>query len=164
MQLDFSDKNRSIRAQWAQYHATVPLRHKINHPPPSLPGHLGEWPENVGDDKDLPNPPALKPRPADGTAPIKNPKVAIVGAGAAGLFTAMILDYLNDAAKSSGFNVTYDIYEAAKDSSRLGGRLYTNKFTGKGRDDPRHNYFDVGAMRFPDASSQATTPNPIMKR
>jgi protoporphyrinogen oxidase len=79
-----------------------------------------------------------------------NPKVAIVGAGVAGLFTAMILDYLTD--NVTGFNVTYDIYEAHKDSSRLRGRLYTFNFSDMDPNDPKHNYFDIGAMCFLDAT------------
>jgi len=51
--------------------------------------------------------------------------VGIVGAGAAGLFTGLILDYLNS--KVDRFNASYDILEAnAKD--RVGGRLYTHNF------------------------------------
>lgn len=65
--------------------------------------------------------------------------VGIIGAGMAGLYTGMIL-------KSLG--ITYEIIEA---SDRVGGRVYTHRFT----DDPG-DYYDVGAMRFPD--------NPIMSR
>lgn len=43
-------------------------------------------------------------------------KVGIIGAGVAGLYTAMLLDSLN---------ITYDIYEA---SDRIGGRIYTHRF------------------------------------
>lgn len=64
--------------------------------------------------------------------------VGIVGAGMAGLYTGMILDSLK---------IRYHIIEA---SDRIGGRVYTHRFT----DDPG-DYYDVGAMRFPD--------NPIMK-
>lgn len=160
MRLDFNDKTRSIRSQWARNHASIPLRRLINHPPPHIPGHLdGGWPGHVGDDEELPKPPKLK-KPVDGTAPITNPTVAIVGAGAAGLFTAMILDYLNE--NVAGFNASYDIYEASQDSSRLGGRLFTYNFGEY--PDPKHNYFDVGAMRFPDASDAAPVKNPIMQR
>lgn len=48
-------------------------------------------------------------------------KVGIIGAGAAGLYAAMILDWLGP---ESGF--TYEILEA--DPVRVGGRLYTHKF------------------------------------
>lgn len=64
--------------------------------------------------------------------------VGIVGAGMAGLYTGMILDSLN---------IRYHIIEA---SDRIGGRVYTHRFT----NDPG-DYYDAGAMRFPD--------NPIMR-
>lgn len=44
-------------------------------------------------------------------------KVGIVGAGAAGLYAAILLDSLN---------IDYDIYEA---SDRIGGRIYTYRFS-----------------------------------
>lgn len=44
-------------------------------------------------------------------------KIGIVGAGAAGLYAAMLLDSLG---------IDYDIYEA---SSRIGGRIYTYRFS-----------------------------------
>lgn len=75
-------------------------------------------------------------------------KVGIVGAGCAGLFTAMILDHINE--KIPELNIEYDILEAA-DEDRLGGRLYTYNFSGNKKD-----YYDVGAMRFPKI--------PIMER
>ncbi|KDQ16660.1 hypothetical protein BOTBODRAFT_30577 [Botryobasidium botryosum FD-172 SS1] len=59
--------------------------------------------------------------------------VGIVGAGAAGLYTAMILDDLG---------IPYEILES---SDRAGGRVHTHRFPG----DNQWNYFDVGAMRFP---------------
>jgi hypothetical protein len=75
-------------------------------------------------------------------------KVGIVGAGAAGLFTAMVFDWLN--LKVTGLHIDYDFLEAAGEK-RMGGRLYTHKFSEK-----EHDYYDVGAMRFPD--------NDVMKR
>lgn len=74
-------------------------------------------------------------------------KFGIIGAGAAGLFTGTILDWLNE--QSSDIQFSYDILEA---SERAGGRLYTCGFSGEGQ----HQYYDFGAMRFPD--------NPVMKR
>ncbi len=71
-------------------------------------------------------------------------KVCIIGAGVAGLFTAMIFDYLNEKYE---VNVGYEIVECNK-PERLGGRLYTHYF-GEETDDS-HEYYDVGAMRFPD--------------
>ncbi|KAI0121136.1 hypothetical protein BJ170DRAFT_688221 [Xylariales sp. AK1849] len=69
-------------------------------------------------------------------------KVAIVGAGVAGLFTAMLFDWLNG--QVDGLDIDYDLIEAAGEE-RLGGRLYTHKFS-----DREHDYYDVGAMRFPE--------------
>lgn len=65
--------------------------------------------------------------------------VGIIGAGVAGLYTAMILKSLD---------IPYEILEA---SNRIGGRIYTHRFS----NDPG-DYYDVGAMRFPDT--------PIMDR
>ncbi|KAK6708353.1 hypothetical protein SNK04_009316 [Fusarium graminearum] len=78
--------------------------------------------------------------------------VGIVGAGVSGLFTALLFDWLNHhpALKDKGLKINYDIMEAAG-ADRLGGRLYTHHFT-----DEEHDYYDVGAMRFPN--------NYIMKR
>lgn len=78
--------------------------------------------------------------------------VGIVGAGVAGLFTALLFDWLNEHPdlKGKGLHINYDILEAAGEE-RLGGRLYTHHFT-----DQEHDYYDVGAMRFPN--------NSIMKR
>ncbi|KAH6688323.1 L-amino acid oxidase [Plectosphaerella plurivora] len=75
-------------------------------------------------------------------------RVCIVGAGAAGLYTAMMLKWLGI--------TNVDIIEAA---DHVGGRCYTYKFT-----DPTpctHNYYDVGAMRFPDIPSMFPTKNLI---
>ncbi|KAF5325024.1 hypothetical protein D9619_010095 [Psilocybe cf. subviscida] len=73
----------------------------------------------------------------------KTDKIGIVGAGASGLYAAMILQSLN---------IDYEILEA---NDRIGGRLFTHRFNGEaGVDAPvgtpaRYDYFDVGAMRFP---------------
>jgi len=66
-------------------------------------------------------------------------KICIVGAGVAGLYTALMLEKLG---------IDYEILEA---SNRSGGRIFTHHFT---KND--HDYYDIGAMRFPD--------NPIMRR
>lgn len=78
--------------------------------------------------------------------------VGIVGAGVAGLFAALLFDWLNDHPRleGKGLKINYDILEAAG-ADRLGGRLYTHHFS-----DEEHDYYDVGAMRFPN--------NSIMKR
>ncbi|KAH6970187.1 hypothetical protein DER45DRAFT_640271 [Fusarium avenaceum] len=81
--------------------------------------------------------------------------VGIVGAGVAGLFTAMVFDWLNEHPDLKGeLEIKYDILEAGKEE-RLGGRLYTHQFS-EGDPAKTHDYYDVGAMRFPN--------NDIMKR
>jgi hypothetical protein len=87
--------------------------------------------------------------------PSTPPKVAIVGAGVAGLFLGLMLDYLNDHIPE--FNVGYEIFEA-NDPSRVGGRLFTYNFPPDPPQNPQgpHDYYDVGGMRFPQ--------NPIMER
>lgn len=89
-----------------------------------------------------------------GDIPSKNGhfKVGIIGAGAAGLFTALALDWINDTIESyehgkGKLKVEYEILEAGS-KERSGGRLYTHRFSGDGL----HDYYDVGAMRFPDNS------------
>ncbi|KAJ3551652.1 hypothetical protein NM688_g4583 [Phlebia brevispora] len=69
-------------------------------------------------------------------------KVGIVGAGFGGLFAAMLLQHCG---------VDYEILEA---SDRVGGRLYTHKFS----EDP-WDYYDVGAMRFPNTKLM----DPVLK-
>ncbi|KAG2029886.1 hypothetical protein BDR03DRAFT_936773 [Suillus americanus] len=65
--------------------------------------------------------------------------VGILGAGAGGLYTALILQDLG---------IPYRIIEA---QGKVGGRLLTYKFQ-DGTGSP-YNYFDIGAMRFPKISS-----------
>ncbi|KAF4966372.1 hypothetical protein FSARC_5942 [Fusarium sarcochroum] len=77
-------------------------------------------------------------------------EIGIIGAGVSGLFTALLFDWLNEECKDLGLKIDYDIMEAAK-MDRLGGRLYTHRFSCD-----EHDYYDVGAMRFPN--------NTIMKR
>ncbi|KAI1328961.1 hypothetical protein F5Y16DRAFT_397922 [Xylariaceae sp. FL0255] len=104
---------------------------------------LGNLPSDIIS-HDLPNDELLPNRARDSTfnySPDKI-KVGIIGAGIAGLYTALILDDL-------GFE--YDILEANPD--RVGGRLYTHYF---GKAEEKHQYYDIGAMRFPDT--------PIMER
>lgn len=69
-------------------------------------------------------------------------KIGIVGAGIAGLYTAHLLDFLN---------IKYEILEANPD--RVGGRLYTHYF-GEQKDGT-HQYYDIGAMRFPNSPIMA---------
>jgi hypothetical protein len=85
----------------------------------------------------------------DGVADVLSYRVGIAGAGVAGMFTALIFDYLNE---NYGLEVTYDIIEAV-DEDNVGGRLYKYKFPNKVGQPPvrPHDYYDVGAMRFPDS-------------
>ncbi|QRV95986.1 Flavin containing amine oxidoreductase [Ceratobasidium sp. AG-Ba] len=77
-------------------------------------------------------------------------RVAIIGAGLAGLRAAMLLNE-----RCPGLDI--DIIEA---NERVGGRIHTHNFDGQSSGDSSlpsssPNYFDVGAMRFPYA--------PVMK-
>lgn len=78
-----------------------------------------------------------------GAEPGRQLKIGIVGAGCAGLFTAMILDEIKERIAGLRDVISYDILEAAG-GDRLGGRLYTHEFS-----KTPHDYYDVGAMRFP---------------
>ncbi|CAL1709682.1 unnamed protein product [Somion occarium] len=64
-------------------------------------------------------------------------RVGIVGAGVAGLYSAMLL-------RKHGHIV--HIFEA---SNRVGGRIYTHRFNTQ-----EDQYFEAGAMRLPDSSFQ----------
>ncbi|KAF8625505.1 hypothetical protein AX15_005336 [Amanita polypyramis BW_CC] len=67
--------------------------------------------------------------------PTQPKPVGILGAGACGLYTAMILEDLG---------IPYRILEARR---RVGGRLFTYNFPNSFGQP--YNYFDIGAMRFP---------------
>lgn len=75
--------------------------------------------------RDMPASPKDRPLSSDIT-------VGIIGAGCAGLYAAMILKDLG---------IKFEILEA---SDRVGGRVRTHHFS-----DADHDYYDVGAMRFP---------------
>ena len=147
------NSKETIRNQWARIHARHGITELFNekiaeiNKSPALSNLRPFVPY-----EHLPEVPPLSD-PASDTGPKIDPKVAIVGAGAAGLFTAMILDYLNknDSLKEKGFKVSYDIFEAA-DKDRVGGRLFTYNFAPHDVKSPagRHDYYDVGAMRFPE--------------
>lgn len=68
-------------------------------------------------------------------------KIGIVGGGIAGLYSAYILDFLG---------IDYEILEA--NPSRMGGRVYTHHFS-----KATHDYYDIGAMRFPNSPIMART-------
>ncbi|KDQ16658.1 hypothetical protein BOTBODRAFT_172778 [Botryobasidium botryosum FD-172 SS1] len=89
------------------------------------------------------DPPDLSPIPhpapiiGGSVKPAKDLHVGILGAGPAGLYTAMILQDLG---------ISYEILEA---STRVGGRVHTHHFENAGNNNT-WNYFDLGAMRFPE--------------
>ncbi|KAI0051530.1 amine oxidase [Auriscalpium vulgare] len=66
--------------------------------------------------------------------------IGIVGAGAAGLYAALLL-------QSAGHRVK--IFEG---TGRVGGRIRTERFSFE-----RHQYFEAGAMRIPDSTFHAIT-------
>jgi hypothetical protein len=101
-----------------------PLAPKPGEPYPPAPEHYPSAPEYTESEG---VPLGSEPVPAG-----LNMHVGIIGAGMAGLYTAMILKDLG---------ISCEILEA---SDRPGGRIYTHKF-----DDRPGNYYDVGAMRFP---------------
>ncbi|KAI0338506.1 amine oxidase [Trametopsis cervina] len=106
-----------------------------------------EWHNSIfqGPGRQIPTPPQPIPEgPPSSTRPI-----GIVGAGCAGLYAAMILETLR---------IPYEILES---NNRIGGRIFTHRFTPEARDAPvndprRYDYVDIGAMRFPNI--------PFMKR
>lgn len=111
----------SLRAAYAKHILNKHLLAKLNDVSPEhhhvLPG-APKVPDKVGDEG-----------PYQG-------RVCIIGAGAAGLYTAMMLKFLG------ATNV--EILEA---TNRVGGRCYTQALSGGNE---YHNYYDVGAMRIPD--------------
>ncbi|KAG6356010.1 hypothetical protein INS49_015395 [Diaporthe citri] len=150
--------NDSYKAQWARYVA----RHKLQRDLEATVARVDEDQEKFGS---LPHNSVsalsklTEVATGGGLIPEHHGrfKVGIVGGGVAGLFTALILDWLNkNLGKDKGeeyLDIDYEILEAA-DEDRLGGRLYTHRFSDlKGG---VHDYYDVGAMRFPE--------NDVMKR
>ena len=75
----------------------------------------------------------INPEPPAKVDP-KQLKVGIIGAGCAGLYSALLLQYLG---------IPFEILES---SERAGGRVLTHYFTDER---PSHDYYDIGAMRFP---------------
>ena len=72
--------------------------------------------------------------------------VAIIGAGVAGLRTAMLLQQLD---------IPYKIFEA---NDGPGGRLFTYRFPSDSQSPPgKHDYYEVGGMRFPDNAANQPT-------
>ncbi|KAH9483491.1 Putative bifunctional amine oxidase [Psilocybe cubensis] len=77
---------------------------------------------------------------------ITSSRVAIIGAGVAGLRTAMLLDKLQ---------IPYKIFEA---NDGPGGRLFTYHFPSDDKSPAgKHDYYEVGGMRFPDNAANKPT-------
>ena len=70
--------------------------------------------------------------------------IAIIGAGIAGLRTAKLLQDMG---------IPFKIFEA---SDRPGGRVFTYEFA-QSQSPGKHDYYDVGAMRFPDNEANKKT-------
>ena len=119
--------------------------------PPELPPIFPSTPgDNVISWKRLLELDRARRTPRDGRRiPISPPwsRVAIIGAGVAGLRTAMLLQSMG---------IPYEIFEA---SDHIGGRLYTYQFASKPPENPqgKHDYYDVGGMRFPDSHANKRT-------
>jgi len=66
--------------------------------------------------------------------------IGILGAGAAGLYSALLLDWLNDQLENQkpSFCFDYEILEAEKE--RVGGRMYTYRF----KDGKKYDYYVSG--------------------
>ncbi|KAF8880219.1 L-amino acid oxidase 1 [Gymnopilus junonius] len=82
-----------------------------------------------------------------GQPPPSGARVAIIGAGVAGLRTAMLLEKLK---------IPYRIFEA---NDGPGGRLFTYRFPSDPTKSPpgKHDYYEVGGMRFPDNAANKPT-------
>lgn len=156
-------RDTSYRDQWARWRVRNMLASvyrltpnvTVGSLPQRIRGLLPNLSSNAIAPEKIPDLPEFRPQ-----KPLPSEiKVCIVGAGAAGLFTAMALDWLREKCKSQGLeglNISYDVYEANCEE-RLGGRLYTYKFPPtKGYEPGVHDYYEVGAMKFPE--------NPVMKR
>ncbi|KAF5230562.1 hypothetical protein FANTH_13781 [Fusarium anthophilum] len=158
------DRDISIRDQWAYQNALQAVRDEWNGIVTQV---QEEYPSNAADLKKIPKraieaPPPPVPithdldRTHDHDRDTTIIHVGIIGAGAAGLFAALVLDNLNSKLEMgenrAPVKFTYEIHEAAG-PERVGGRLYSYNFGGS---DDTHDYYDVGAMRFPQ--------NPVMQR
>ncbi|RDB23899.1 hypothetical protein Hypma_008897 [Hypsizygus marmoreus] len=91
----------------------------------------------------IPIPPVIPPPVRPPLTPeLSALPVGILGAGVSGLYIALILESLG---------IKYEILEG---SGRTGGRLYTHNFPNK---PGKYQYYDVGAMRYPDTSFMQRT-------
>ncbi|TFK34498.1 L-amino acid oxidase [Crucibulum laeve] len=88
----------------------------------------------------------IKPPPPQPASPYP---VGILGAGVSGLYAAMMLQSLG---------IKYEIMEG---SGRTGGRLYTHYFP---KNPGKYQYYDVGAMRYPETTFMTRTFDLARKR
>jgi len=135
----------TYRALWARLLVRDQLVREVNilqsFPLDESPDRLGELPPTGLSPWTRDNlPPRLIP---EETIVKKGFKLCIVGAGMAGLYIALILDTLDIP------GISFDFFEA---SDRIGGRCFTHEFS-----KIPHDYYDVGAMRFPDIPVMART-------
>jgi hypothetical protein len=151
-------KDTSFSEKWAT-HAIKQRIFKFQQKVAAIPTSVPTETEAAGDLSDELLPCAETLRPAEGEKQeeqVKSFKVAIVGAGVTGLFTALLFDYLADKFK---LEVEYEILESNVEQ-RVGGRLYTYQFEDKTDGKyplGKHSYFDVGAMRFPKVKTMEKT-------
>ena len=122
--------------------------------PPELPplfptpADVSSWEQLLDRFPKLPSEPGFPPKPK---FPRRKPvwpwyRVAIIGAGVAGLRTAKLLQ---------DRGIPYKIFEA---SDRPGGRIFTYQFpSSSGNPQGNHDYYDVGAMRFPNNDASKST-------
>ncbi|KAI0398886.1 hypothetical protein F4802DRAFT_591631 [Xylaria palmicola] len=130
----------TYRAQWARRLVREQLTQELNIlqtlPLDDVPGRLHQLPPGQ-----VPwTPDSLPPLPDilhhGDTTHGREYKLCVIGAGITGLYIALIFDTL----KIPG--VSLDFFEA---SDRVGGRCLTHEFS-----KIPHDYYDIGAMRFPD--------------
>lgn len=95
-----------------------------------------QLPADTTQDEDIEIPTTGFRAPAASAPDLDPMRLCIVGAGVSGLYIAMILDSLGIP------NLEYDILES---SDRIGGRIFTHQFDSS----TPHQYYDIGAMRFP---------------
>ncbi|KAJ5936750.1 hypothetical protein N7466_003200 [Penicillium verhagenii] len=83
-------------------------------------------------------------------SPDKPAHIGIIGAGITGLFLAFLIDRVNEMRSPNNPLFTYTILES---SGRTGGRVLTKHFD----EEIWNDYYDIGAMRYPDIPIMART-------
>ncbi|KAI9764900.1 MAG: hypothetical protein M1839_005687 [Geoglossum umbratile] len=131
----------TYRVHWARLLVRDQLAREVNilqsQPFDETPGRLHGLPtgQTPWTPAGLPQRSEVVRKPKDGESKPEY-KLCIVGAGMAGLYIALILDTLDIP------GISFDFFEA---SDRIGGRCFTHEFS-----KIPHDYYDIGAMRFPD--------------